>query len=422
MKNLPSTDPRSWSGLVEAHHKHGPHGNWYFLPWHRAFLLAVEAIGAELLGDSNFALPYWDWTEFRQLPREMVAANVGGSPNSLFHAGRTMTGNATLSEVLAPFGVDAENIFGRGAVDAILASGSFQLFGSLKPAEQNNIDESWQRSRGSKSKLEREPHDYGHGAVGGDMGNPAVSPNDPIFYMHHGNVDRIWAKWNANGNANDPSPLWRDFVFRANLPTADGSPNPDVTVSQLEDVSALGYLYDDALQPGADTNSIRVGGETGIEFLASTNAGVNSVAEIARATSLFLSTEPALAERVEDVVRASAPQNRVIAFVKDVETPKERDLNVRVYVNCDYLSPLTRADDPHYAGAFTFFVYPDHDGGHGHDKQSFAIDLTDAIRKITPGDGSADREIEVQLMPLTYDGRTLDENSFKVGDVEIAVI
>src|SRR6187200_3016337 len=39
MKNLPSNDPRSWTAQANIHFDHCPHGNWWFLPWHRGYLL-----------------------------------------------------------------------------------------------------------------------------------------------------------------------------------------------------------------------------------------------------------------------------------------------------------------------------------------------------------------------------------------------
>lgn len=45
--------------------------------------------------------------------------------------------------------------------------------------------------------VERGPHGAGHGAVGADMVNPVSSPGDPVFYLHHTWLDRIWAKWQA---------------------------------------------------------------------------------------------------------------------------------------------------------------------------------------------------------------------------------
>jgi hypothetical protein len=49
--------------------------------------------------------------------------------------------------------------------------------------------------------LEHEHHDLFHGAIGGDMGSLATSPNSPLFYAHHAYVDSIYTRWQAtNGN------------------------------------------------------------------------------------------------------------------------------------------------------------------------------------------------------------------------------
>src|SRR5262249_38059547 len=44
--------------------------------------------------------------------------------------------------------------------------------------------------------LESQPHDNVHGAMGGPAGNAFMvsflSPVDPIFFLHHGNLDRLW--------------------------------------------------------------------------------------------------------------------------------------------------------------------------------------------------------------------------------------
>ena len=39
------------------------------------------------------------------------------------------------------------------------------------------------------------PHGWGHNWVGGSMANTRISPNDPAFWFHHAQVDRIWATW-----------------------------------------------------------------------------------------------------------------------------------------------------------------------------------------------------------------------------------
>ncbi len=55
---------------------------------------------------------------------------------------------------------------------------------------------------GFRSDLEGDPHGTLHGWVGGPGGTMSgmSSPNDPIFFLHHAPVDRMWARWQANGH------------------------------------------------------------------------------------------------------------------------------------------------------------------------------------------------------------------------------
>ncbi|KAF4773246.1 hypothetical protein HER10_EVM0007937 [Colletotrichum scovillei] len=66
------------------------------------------------------------------------------------------------------------------------------------------------------SMLEGLPHAQIHSIIFGDMG-PATSPNEPLFFLHHGNVDRAWAKWQGR-NA-------------TRLTDYAGFNNPDKTIS-----------------------------------------------------------------------------------------------------------------------------------------------------------------------------------------------
>lgn len=71
MLALPPEDPRNWYRQAIIHTLDCPHGNWWFLPWHRAYLGWFEQICRELSGDPQFALPYWDWTAEQKVPDGM---------------------------------------------------------------------------------------------------------------------------------------------------------------------------------------------------------------------------------------------------------------------------------------------------------------------------------------------------------------
>src|SRR5262245_12781638 len=69
MKNLfkqNQSDPRGWVSQAFIHGNctqftYCQHGNWYFPPWHRSFIYYFEQLIQFFSGDTNFALPYWDW-------------------------------------------------------------------------------------------------------------------------------------------------------------------------------------------------------------------------------------------------------------------------------------------------------------------------------------------------------------------------
>ena len=50
MQALPPGDGRNWTKQAEIHNNHCVHGNWWFLPWHRAYLFYFEAICRKLTG------------------------------------------------------------------------------------------------------------------------------------------------------------------------------------------------------------------------------------------------------------------------------------------------------------------------------------------------------------------------------------
>ncbi|WP_260288870.1 tyrosinase family protein [Peribacillus aracenensis] len=84
-------------------------------------------------------------------------------------------------------------------------------------------------------------HNLVHGWVGGHMGSVPVSPNDPVFFLHHANVDRIWAMWKI---------LQREekYLPRRSGPFGHNLNDPmfpwDITPKKMINHRKLGYIYD----------------------------------------------------------------------------------------------------------------------------------------------------------------------------------
>ena len=113
--------------------------------------------------------------------------------------------------------------------------------------------------------LESNPHNKVHvevgghdGSIGGLMGDPGLAALDPIFYLHHCNIDRMWAAWNNAGNTNPTDANWlagpaaigeREFI----MPMADGS-SWVYTPKDVNDTYSLGYTYEDLQLDRISTN------------------------------------------------------------------------------------------------------------------------------------------------------------------------
>ena len=77
------------------------------------------------------------------------------------------------------------------------------------------------------------PHGGGHYTIGGDPGgDPFISPGDPAFYPHHGQVDRLYWIWQMLDFPN------RQGVFGTGT-FLDQPPSPNVTVNDVIDISPL---------------------------------------------------------------------------------------------------------------------------------------------------------------------------------------
>jgi tyrosinase len=86
MLALPATDPRNWYRYALIHALDCPHGNWWFLPWHRGYVGWFERICRELSGDPDFALPYWDWTKEPRVPKVMFDDVLNPNDNAFIAA------------------------------------------------------------------------------------------------------------------------------------------------------------------------------------------------------------------------------------------------------------------------------------------------------------------------------------------------
>jgi tyrosinase len=160
--NTNPADPNSWGYWINAHVNYCPHGIAYFLAWHRGYLYYFERQLRAISGDPTLVLPYWDYYSNPNLPVEFTNSSLG---NPLWSS--RLNTNVRAALTMAPFSSTLVN-FPR------------YLANAYEPS------------------LESAPHNPVHDIIGGAM-TTMRSPADPIFWLHHANIDRLWVAWVAAG-------------------------------------------------------------------------------------------------------------------------------------------------------------------------------------------------------------------------------
>jgi len=422
MKALPSNDPRNWTSQSNIHLNHCPHGNWYFLPWHRAYLVAFERICRQLSGNHSFALPYWDWTTNPQLPAAFASPTHNGQPNPLYDNTRSSQ-TVTISSTYV----------GPAKMTAVYTETSYEVFGSSRPTGQNSTSPSWQRTSGIEGPFESGPHDHVHTTISGHMGQ-YVSPLDPIFWLHHCNIDRVWDHWNNLGRANSSDNLWRTFTFGnnqfVNPSGANGTTPYNPTVAGVLDILALGYRYTlprfnialnaailaKFINPGDPVESIKYAIAAPAKINVATTARLQFAAPQARALTRSMANFNELTATAAKPVQA---KGRVIVFIRDAVIPMEGNADVRVFINHPDPKPETSVEDRHYAGSFTFFGAGTDHAMHGG-KRTYLVDITETVNKLQLAGVDLAKDINVQLVPVPIP-RVPEASEIKVGGVEVAI-
>jgi tyrosinase len=250
------------AGSPEAHGAPG------FLPWHRAYLLDLER---ELQAiDPSVALPYW---RFDRPAPTMFNRDFLGVSDSLGTVEFSPTNPLQFWTTDGVQGIKRRPLFDtatRGAIGVLKESQTLALGNRYALFQE----------------MEGNPHGLAHTSFGGSISSIPTAAKDPLFFLLHANVDRLWAKWQrrfgrfnpaqaasfdrnaANGgnrighNLPDTMWPWNGITGAPRPPTAPGGglanspcvsgPGPQPLVRDSLDyqdlvaaTSRLGFDYDD---------------------------------------------------------------------------------------------------------------------------------------------------------------------------------
>ncbi len=188
-------------GDIHGDSSHQPHSTQRFLPWHRIYLLKFkQALQAT---HPDVTVPYWDWTQASEqsIPARLASVTpIVVTPTQTINVTRFPQSSSSLATIAS-------------ITPNALAQSDFTNFTSLLQGVHNGV----------------------HVWVGGSMGSVPTAPADPIFWMLHCNIDRLWRVWQKTpGNAG------KNPILSGAAAVMDPWPN---TEADTRNIITLDYTY-----------------------------------------------------------------------------------------------------------------------------------------------------------------------------------
>ena len=397
MKEREPGNPLSWSYQANMHGvlqgealKHlwaqCQHGTWYFLPWHRMYLYYFERIVRAAVGDEGWTLPYWNYclgephsflpVPFREPP------DGGDSP--LYVAER----NAALNK--GEEGMPVTVTSPAKALKCREFTGRAMFGGPPTGFEHSGRD---------FGVLEGAPHNLVHDAVEGLMGSPETAAQDPIFWLHHANIDRIWSEWIGAAGAGHQDPAdedWLKFEFSFFDETGD-----EVKMSAeqvLVTARQLGYVYDTEIAPAPAAAPPAAPQQRTAAVNPPERKMVGATGE-----NITLTGEPVTVHVPIDAQAAEGFGEDVHAYLNVEEISGERSPRVSYLVYADLDGEPPSPESPRFLGTLSFFGIERARNPVG-DAQPHSLgasyDITPMARELEARGEWAGHELPVTFAPL----------------------
>jgi hypothetical protein len=382
------------------------HRTVWFFPWHRLYLYYFEQVLQDAAGDPTLRLPYWDYTEVANLgmPAEFTTptyVNAQGQtvPNPLYEPRRMDGWNVPSTNTLDPVATDIDQ-----ALDIAQLLDTTSTQGTVK---------------GYQGTIEQTPHGDVHCAVmqcrATVMGAVSYSSNDPIFYLHHCNIDRLWQCWQSISGHQDPQGSWRTQEFSYVNRIGNLVKNE---VADLFNGSLIDYVYDHPSNCTRDTPQVTLLRDV------PPAKGMVKPGDPVMARARTMLARPVLigetgATRIEGMVtrkRVSLPATATLAHPRQFALRGQSDLPVatdlilrgvrfRQHPGARVRVFLERTDRPSVraqVGTMSFFSQEPVDSRHAHHtptEDTFRFDATDALRALRlEGTGRLDVHVVFEVV------------------------
>ena len=226
-----------------------------FLPWHRRFIFDFERELQRVSGNPNLGLPYWNWPSggsSASMWNDDLLGGDGNASTGIVESGPFRAGQWRIINSSGATTGSLRRLFGRSGISALPTQTQIDQVLSVTPYDSApwNTGSSPSFRNQLEGWMGPNLHNRGHVWVGGSM-SPMTSPNDPVFFMHHCMVDKLWHEWQLRFPNQGYLPV-SGGQFGQNLTDSmAGTPNSSVGSRPIDmlDSNALGIEYDQLL-PG----------------------------------------------------------------------------------------------------------------------------------------------------------------------------
>ena len=375
----------------------------HFLPWHRMFLFFFEQIIREVSGRADFTLPYWDYTSSDPAKRGILPLQFR-LPNDplwgvLYRSDRLSLANSGQR-------IDLNQPTDQMDITATMAAASYSNVGTVL---------------GFCRSIDANIHGRIHVLTGNssNMGSIPNSARDPLFWVHHAQIDRLWASWNANyGGLNPTTGTW------LNAPFTFSDRFGQAVTGRLKDffsTATLGYGYDALFAPppppppptpkkkprGSRLTTQQATTQRLATLIASEPERVASsttMASMGATATSFPLKRLSSAKQIAPVLGLApdTSKQRTYLVLTNLHTWKQPEVLYHVY-----LTPVRGGaiNKNTYAGTINFFDAEFHDHGAGSKLDTalgpnfYSFDVTDLLRRFEKSGAVSRDEMKVTFVP-----------------------
>lgn len=237
------------------------------------------------------------------------------------------------------------------------------------------------------------------------MGQIPTAANDPIFWLHHCNIDRLWASWNGNGGLN-PGGSWptRQFIF-----ADETGKRVAATVQDFVDIGKLGYSYD-RMEPAPAAFLPLAHSAIGVKptSLLAKVAGPITLGA-APVSANLQSAQPGAAFQFPRQVKSLLPEKKLYLLMRNLSAEMQPGVIYHAYLDLP-AGTIPQKDDPHHIGMLNFFGAMHHRAPPSPSMSQLtprfiSMDVTPVARRLQ-SEGTLSQQPSVTIVPVGKPAQT----------------